>query len=154
MQSIGGALILFCAVGCAWLLCRAERRRLASLAAALEIVRHARRKIELFSTPVASLFAADAPRLPEDLLSALRTRPLAEALAPLARTLGEDGEILVRFGAGLGGGYREDALALCADTEAALTARYAQVEKAYPARRKLCAALPLLTAFAVLLYFV
>ena len=154
MQSVGGALILFCAVGSAWLLCRAERRRLTALAEALEIVRYARRKIELFSTPVAALFASDAPRLPKTLLDALRTQPLGEALAPLVHALGEDGEILGRFAAGLGDGYLTDALALCADTEAALAARYAYVEKAYPARRKLCAALPLLTAFAVLLYFV
>jgi len=121
---------------------REEQQYLESLRCAVDLLRHVRRKIDLFSTPCDALFS-DA--------QASDGLPLTdEKLQQLCTQLRGEGQILRSFLDALGSGYREDTLRLCDDTAARLQSRLEKAEKEYPSRIKLYTAMPLLIAVSVI----
>ena len=105
-----------------------------ALRTALDAVRSVRRSIDMFATP-REVLCREYP--------ALHDGALYDALA-------EDAPLLRDFSNKLGGGYREDTLKLCDWTIAALEERLHTAEREYPARCRLCIALPLFAALSVI----
>ncbi len=133
---------------------RGKRERVRAMERALSLVRHVRRKIEYFSAPLPEILAEWEAECSADPDGHAKAATVAEAAAPLAARMGGDGELLRAFAAEVGGGYREETLALCAYTEERLAQCFAEAQAAYPARARLYGALPLLAAFAVMIVFV
>lgn len=143
MCSIAGMICLLLAAGLLGrALGRREKRYMESLRYALELLRHIRRKIDLFSTPCGEIMAD--VRLGDD-------QPVTEErLRMLCTDMGREGAVLADFLENLGSGYREDTLRLCDDTIAGLEERHKAAQREYPARAKLYTAMPLLIAVSLI----
>jgi len=138
VRLLGGGMLIFAALALGFMARRRAADHLHALERALTLVRHAKREIELFGTPCGMLFAHYGETVDE----AWMNRLYAE--------LDSDSASIRDFFARLGGGYREDTLRLCDSTIAALEEKRRQAEREYPARSKLCAAMPLLFAVSVI----
>ena len=151
IRLLGAVLFLASSFTLGTALRRIEAKHIAALAEALSVVRHAGRKIELFGTPLGVLFTdySENPQLAER----LRSLPLQTALVPLLTYMREDGEIMRRFCAEIGVGYREDATKCCDYTAKLLSERLAVLRKTYPSHARLYTALPVLLALSVILLF-
>jgi len=150
LRVIGTAMLLLSACGCGMMWRRSERERVFLLRSSAALIRHARRKIELFGTPSAALFSDFNDGFDSETVQTLRTLPAERALSPVIERLGEDGAALQKFIEEIGRGYKEDTLKLCDYCIASLEERCAAAEEIYAKRRRMHMALPMLFAVSVL----
>ena len=129
---------------------RTERTRIALLASCISLIRHARRKIDLFETPTAELFLDFSDGFEEETRRALVEKPLTEALSPVVTALGTDGEPLAKFVCEIGSGYKDDAIRLCDYCLSILEDRQAAAVDRYGSQKKLYLILPLLFAVSLI----
>lgn len=122
-----------------------EQKHIRALARSVNLLYHARRKIDLFSTPSTEIF--------EDYSDEDGYSIDEEALKRLYASMGGEAEILQSFFEKLGNGYKADTLRLCDHTLAMLEERLQHAEKEYPARIRLYAAMPLLFAVSLIVLF-
>ncbi len=154
MKLAGMMLLTVCALCLGAYLRREERQRVQAVGEALSLVRYVRRKIEYFSSPLPEILAEYEAETGRHFSGEGGALSFPEAAAPLAGRMGDAGDLLLSFAAEIGGGYREETLALCACTEERLAQYFSEAEAAYPARARLYGTLPLLAAFAVMIVFV
>ena len=151
MLRIMGMVLLIAAGICFGLsVRRAERSRIALLASSAALIRHARRKIDLFETPTADLFSDFSEGFDENTRRALAEKPLSEALSETMTTLGADGEVLSKFVREIGSGYKSDAIRLCDYCLAVMEDRHAAAVSRYGTHKRLYLVLPLLFAVSVI----
>ena len=135
MIRIAGAVLLLLSAMCAGLsMSHAAKAHRDALRTSLDTVRSMRRSIDMFSVPRDVLFRE---------YPAIHDHALYDAMA-------EDAPLLREFSDKLGQGYREDTLKLCDWTIAVLEERLHTAEREYPARCRLCIALPLFAALSVI----
>ena len=150
LRLIGSLVLLFAAAAAGILWRRTECRRVHLVASSVALIRHARRKIDLFETPSSALFSDFEEGFDKEMRHALAQKNADEALADVIDFLGEDGAYLRKFLCEIGTGYKSDALRLCDYCAAALEERRTALEKEYQSRKKMHFALPLLSAISVI----
>lgn len=151
MLRVAGAVILLTVA--AWIgltVKRAERNRIFLLTSSIALIRHARRKIELFETPTSDLFIDFSDGFDETTRCALTEKTLLSALEPIVKTLGDDGTVLQKFAREIGCGYKTDAIRLCDYCLAVMEERYTAAASRYSTHKKLYLVLPLLLAVSVI----
>ncbi len=155
MLKIAGALLLlFSALFAGVSLRRDERRRIANLSASVSLLRHARRKIELFQTPTDSLFVDFSDGFDVQIRKIFAEKKADEALSILAEQLSPHGEPLLKFAREIGCGYKEDALHLCDYCIEQMKSAHETAEESFSRRKKLYTSLPLLLAISIIVLFI
>lgn len=150
LRLTGAVLLLAAGIWLGLSVRNTERKRAAVLAFSVVLVRHARRKIDLFETPVPELFTDFSSGFDEKLDKALCEQPLIQALEPVVSELGADGDVLIKFAKELGCGYREDALRLCDYCTEILEDKHTAAVQRYGMHKKLYLTLPLLLAVSII----
>lgn len=133
---------------------RAEHMRIGLLASSAALIRHARRKIDLFETPTADLFSDFTEGFDERTRRALVEKPLQEALEPVITALSDDGIALEKFARELGSGYKNDAIRLCDYCLTVVEDRHTAAVSRYGTHKKLYLVLPLLFAVSVIVLLI
>lgn len=150
LQLMGIVLLITAGVCFGLSVRRSERSRIALLASSATLIRHARRKIDLFGTPTANLFSDFSEGFDEETRRALTEKPLSEALMEVVEKLGNDGEALGKFAREIGNGYKDDAIRLCDYCIAVIEDRHTAAVSRYGTHKRLYLVLPLLFAVSVI----
>ena len=151
---VGAILLILSAFMIGMSVRRAESTRIELLRGTVQLLSHARRKIELYGTPVDCLFADFADGFDPSTRKMIAELPVKQSFSVLAHRLNPYGGSLLKFAEEIGDGYREDALNLCSyciDTE---KAALANAEETFSRRKKLYITLPLLFAVSLIVLFI
>lgn len=131
-----------------------EKRYMQALQCAAAIVRHAGRKIRLYSTPTEEILSDFDNGCGRKWMNIRNGTGFKETLLPiLSRLQGQEYKVFSEFVEKIGRGYRDDALKLCEYTLACLEERVTQAEAEHPSRMRLYTALPLLSAVSLFVLF-
>ncbi len=150
LRLIGASLLIIVGAWTGLSVRRSELKHVTALASSVALIRHARRKIDLFETPACELFVDFSDGFDEKVRVSLIEQPLEMAIKPVAVALGPDGAVLEKFARELGCGYKADALRLCDYCLGVLEDRHAAAAGRYGTHKKLYVALPLLFAVSVI----
>ena len=130
---------------------RASQRKIRLLTSGLALIRHARRRIALFSTPAADLFCDFSTDSDPEMARAFEKYTGDEIIKRIACELKEDGDLLYKFLHEVGTAYKPEALAVCDYCIEMMEQRLDAAEKEFSARKKLYIALPILLAVTVII---
>ncbi len=149
MRTLGFLLILGSAVICGFSARKSAKDRIAFLRLSVSLVRHAKRKIDLFGTPTGQLFL-DFECRPDAKLKVLLQEGLqGDATETHSAHYGAEETQLRIFLTELGRAYKEDALRLCDHYSALFEDRLSEAQAEYTRRKKLYFALPILIAVSI-----
>ncbi len=149
LRLMGAVLLMIAGVWLGLSIRRAERMRISMYSASAALIRHARRKIDLFETPICDLFSDFTEGFDARTRRDLSEKPLEVALAPIVKTLGVDGIVLERFAREIGSGYKTDAIRLCDYCLSVMEDGHAAAVSRYTSHKRLYIVLPLLLAVSV-----
>lgn len=147
---IGSALLLMAAFILGLTIRKKDKDHLCLLREVISLIRHARRKISLFATPINELFGDFSEATLPILKNALKTANPKDAINNISSLLGGDGDILRKMYNEIATGYKEDAVRACDYATERMTDRATDFEKKYNARKNLYVSLPLLFAVSVI----
>ncbi len=151
LRFVGSALILLSAVLFGYGARKGEREHILLLQDGEALIRHARRKVELYGTPLSELFLDFDAGFSAEVQKKLKSVPPAQALQDVIVRLGADGQYLSRFSQEIGQGYKEDTLRLCDECIEMLSEKRRIAQAQCEARGKLYFSLPVLVALSVVL---
>ncbi len=153
LKGIGAIFLLIAAWSVGLSLRRDEKKRLELLQDSLALIRHAHRKIELFTTPADSLFIDFTDGFDPVTRKSFVEDSAQTALEKIAEQLGEYGAPLYKLSQEIGCGYKEDVLRLFTFCEESVAERLSTAQERFTRRKKLYTALPILLAISVIVLF-
>lgn len=156
VKIFGAVLIVFCGVAFGFLLNKRARDALVQTEGFIELVRYLRNEIDCFSMPIPLALA----RCPDSIfqkcgIGACNNIRTVEELICECEMQGEElGEVMERFAADVGRGYKHEQLALCERTVKRLESYRASLAGQLPAKQKLNGTLCLCFALALVILLI
>ncbi len=150
LKGIGVTLLLLTSFWVGITMRSSVRRRITLLKETIQLVSQARRKIDLFNTPIDALFDDFLDGTDGRLWDFLSDVPSEKRLCRIAESLGEYGRPLYKLISEFGSGYKDDTLRLCDYCCEELEDTLHKAEEAYSRQKKLYIALPLLLAVSLI----